>query len=62
MARTALELTVLAIGLGLGGTAGLGTVVFALGIGPVIEVALVALERTGLARPGAVTPVPAVAV
>ena len=62
VARTALELTVLAIGLGLGGTAGLGTVVFALGIGPVIEVALVALERTGLARPGAVTPVPAVTV
>ena len=40
----------------------MGTVVFALGIGPVIEVVLVALERTGLARPGAVTPVPAVTV
>lgn len=35
--RTVIEITVLAIGVLLGGTAGLGTVVFALGVGPVTQ-------------------------
>lgn len=46
-ARTAVELTVLAIGWALGGTVGLGTVVFALGIGPLVQVALRAFDRDG---------------
>ena len=39
-ARTAIELTVLVIGFLLGGTIGLGTVLFAFGIGPVVQVLL----------------------
>ncbi len=35
--RTVIEITVLAIGVLLGGTVGLGTVVFALGVGPVTQ-------------------------
>ena len=35
--RTAIEITVLVIGVSLGGTAGLGTIVFALGVGPVTQ-------------------------
>ena len=42
--RTAIELTVLAIGLMLGGTVGVGTVVLALGVGPCAHVALRALR------------------
>lgn len=38
--RTGLELTVLLAGWLLGGTVGLGTVVFALGIGPVVQLSL----------------------
>jgi uncharacterized membrane protein YczE len=40
MARTLVELTTLALGLLLGGTAGLGTVVFLFGIGPLVQVVL----------------------
>ena len=39
-ARTLVELSVLGLGWLLGGTVGLGTVVFALGIGPLVQVAL----------------------
>jgi len=39
-ARTAVEVAVLVVGFLLGGTVGLGTVVFALGIGPVVQVCL----------------------
>ncbi len=46
-ARTAIELTVLVIGAALGGTVGLGTVVFALGIGPLLQLALGILDREG---------------
>ncbi|HYH92993.1 MAG TPA: hypothetical protein VD763_07525 [Candidatus Saccharimonadales bacterium] len=50
-ARTAIELSVLGIGWALGGTVGLGTVVFALGIGPLVQVALGLFDREGrLAR------------
>jgi len=40
VARTAIEVTVLALGLLLGGTAGIGTLAFALGIGPLVQVFL----------------------
>jgi uncharacterized membrane protein YczE len=46
-ARTAIELTVLVVGAALGGTVGLGTVLFALGIGPLLQVALGAFDRDG---------------
>ena len=44
-ARTAVELTVLVLGFLAGGTIGLGTVVFALGIGPVIQAFLGIVDR-----------------
>lgn len=47
-ARTAIELTVLVAGWALGGTVGLGTVVFALGIGPVVQLFLGLFDREGL--------------
>ncbi|MDX6397927.1 MAG: hypothetical protein QOJ43_1335 [Gaiellaceae bacterium] len=49
VARTALELAALALGFALGGTFGLGTVVFALGIGPAVESSFWILGRTPLA-------------
>ncbi len=45
--RTLVELTVLVAGWALGGTIGLGTVVFALGIGPVVQVMLGIFDREG---------------
>ena len=38
MVRTAIELIVLALGWILGGTVGVGTIVFALGIGPLSHI------------------------
>ncbi len=52
--RTGLELTVLAIGMLLGGPAGWGTIAFALLIGPMMQMSLKlfrALPGTGTARP-----------
>ncbi len=46
-ARTAVELTVLVLGFLAGGTIGLGTVVFALGIGPLVQVMLRIFDRDG---------------
>ncbi len=46
-ARTAIELTVLLLGFLLGGTIGVGTVVFALGIGPLVQIALGVFDREG---------------
>jgi uncharacterized membrane protein YczE len=46
-ARTGIELTVLGLGWLAGGTVGLGTVVFALGIGPLVQVALRVFDREG---------------
>lgn len=43
--RTAIELTVLAIGWLLGGTVGIGTVLFAVTIGPIVHRTLPALDR-----------------
>jgi uncharacterized membrane protein YczE len=47
-ARTAIELSVLAVGVALGGAIGIGTAVFALGIGPLVQVFL---PRLQIARP-----------
>lgn len=56
-ARTAIELTVLALGIALGGAIGIGTAVFALGIGPLVQRFLPHLTMTtSLSRP-AVDPV-----
>lgn len=49
--RTAVELLALVTGFALGGTIGLGTVVFALGIGPAVEASFWLLARTSLASP-----------
>ncbi|HET7727188.1 MAG TPA: hypothetical protein VFK54_07665 [Candidatus Limnocylindrales bacterium] len=46
-ARTAVELSVLGLGFLAGGTIGLGTVAFALGIGPLIQAALGVADREG---------------
>ena len=46
-ARTGIELTVLCVGFLAGGTVGLGTVVFALGIGPLVQVMLRVFDREG---------------
>ena len=48
--RGSMELLVLAAGAALGGTVGVGTVAFALGIGPAGDVGFSLLERTPLAR------------
>ena len=44
-ARTAIEVTVLVLGWLLGGTVGLGTLVFAFGIGPMVQVTLRVFDR-----------------
>ena len=48
--RAALELSALAIGWALGGTVGIGTLAFALLIGPSIEASFALLDRSPLAR------------
>jgi uncharacterized membrane protein YczE len=45
--RTALEIAVLVVGFTLGGTVGIGTVVFALTIGPLVQGALGLVDREG---------------
>ncbi|MEJ5945550.1 hypothetical protein WDZ17_09630 [Pseudokineococcus basanitobsidens] len=54
LARAGIELTVLAVGWSLGGSVGLGTVVFALSIGPLVGLALprLALDPPPGAAPG----------
>ncbi len=47
VARTFIELTVLAAGLALGGSIGLGTVVFTFGIGPLCQIFLPRLRMRG---------------
>ena len=57
LARTVIELTVLVTGIVLGGPIGLGTVAFALGIGPIVQVLLPRFDlrrRTGPGLPGPV--------
>jgi uncharacterized membrane protein YczE len=49
--RATIELTALAAGIVMGGTFGVGTVAFALLVGPVVEVSFWCLTRFGLAVP-----------
>jgi uncharacterized membrane protein YczE len=51
--RAAIEISVLVVGIALGGTFGVGTVAFALLIGPIIETSFGLLARAPLAEPGA---------
>jgi uncharacterized membrane protein YczE len=51
--RAALEIAVTAAGFALGGTIGIGTLAFALGVGPAIEASFWALGRSPLAVAGA---------
>jgi uncharacterized membrane protein YczE len=60
--RATLELCALAAGFALGGTVGVGTLAFALGIGPAIELSFWLLERSPLAQAPAAAPDPSVAV
>ena len=46
-ARTAIEIAVLVVAFGLGGTIGIGTVVFAFGIGPVVQAMLAVFDPEG---------------
>jgi uncharacterized membrane protein YczE len=60
-ARTAVELTVLAAGFLMGGSVGLGTLVFAFGIGPIVQWSLAVFDPTGAVaqrRAAALGPVP----
>lgn len=55
--RTAIETVVVAIGFALGGTVGIGTLAFALGIGPAVEGSFALLARSPLAaRPSQAPP------
>lgn len=51
VARAALECTVLVVGVLLGGPVGFGTVAFALGIGPAVQLAFRLLRQTPVRRP-----------
>jgi uncharacterized membrane protein YczE len=51
LVRAAIELSALAVGIALGGTFGVGTVAFALLIGPVVELGFWLLERSPLGAP-----------
>jgi uncharacterized membrane protein YczE len=51
LVRAAIELTVLVGGIALGGTFGIGTIAFALLIGPIVEVSFGLLSRSPLAAP-----------
>jgi uncharacterized membrane protein YczE len=51
VARAALECTVLVFGVLLGGPVGVGTVAFALGIGPAVQLAFRVLHQTPARRP-----------
>ena len=52
--RAALEVAAAAVGLALGGTVGVGTVAFAVAIGPAVEAAFRLLVRLGVAEPSPV--------
>jgi uncharacterized protein len=57
--RAGLELAALGAGWALGGTVGVGTVVFALTVGPALETGFWLLRRTRFAEAGIATPLPA---
>jgi uncharacterized membrane protein YczE len=50
--RATLELCALGAGIALGGTFGVGTVLFALLVGPIVEASFAVLARTPLAEEG----------
>lgn len=56
VARTVIELGALGVGFAFGGTVGIGTLVFALGIGPAVELSFWLLERTPLTVPAVASP------
>lgn len=56
LVRTCIELTVLAIGWLLGGLVGVGTVVYALSVGPLLHVMLPRLTVSGADSPGSARP------
>jgi uncharacterized membrane protein YczE len=49
--RTGLEIAATAAGFALGGTVGIGTLAFALGVGPAIELSFAALRHSPLTAP-----------
>ena len=51
--RAVLEVSVGVVGFALGGTVGVGTLAFAFGVGPAVELAFAGLVRAGLAAPPA---------
>jgi uncharacterized membrane protein YczE len=51
--RAAIEISVGVVGFALGGTVGIGTIAFAFGIGPAVEVVFRLLVRLGVAEPSA---------
>jgi uncharacterized membrane protein YczE len=51
VARTVIEVSALTLGFALGGSVGVGTLLFALGIGPCMEAAYWVLVRCGVTRP-----------
>ena len=51
VSRAVIEVAVTVIGFGLGGTVGIGTIAFAFGIGPAVELSFWLLERSPLADP-----------
>ena len=51
--RGALEVAVTVVGFALGGTVGIGTLAFAFGIGPAVELSFWLLEREPARGPGA---------
>jgi uncharacterized membrane protein YczE len=55
--RTSIEVTVLMIGIALGGTFGIGTIVYAVAIGPLAQVFLPIFTAIGRAEPIRATPV-----
>lgn len=58
LVRTSLEVTVLVVGFVLGGTVGVGTVLYALAIGPVVQLFLPLTKVRRPERPGASAPGP----
>ena len=59
IARAAIEIAATVVGFALGGTVGVGTLVFAFGIGPAVELSFWGLERTPFADPEPALSVPA---
>jgi uncharacterized membrane protein YczE len=57
--RAGIELCALAAGFALGGTIGVGTLVFALGIGPALEGGFWVLQRSRFGAPVPASPLPA---